>query len=171
ILHPHAEGARQPRHLLADGAETDDAESLAVDFVHARCRAVAAPTSARNIGMLRDHAPRHHEHQHHGMLCYRDGVSAAVVGNQHLGAARSLEIDVVVAGAEQLVQTEAGGGTIEGVAGVASAASSSVCSLRTMTSSNPDGASVRASSAISAKVGGTTTMRGRGMGRLMRNRR
>src|SRR5262245_29505059 len=33
-----------------------------------------------------------------------------------------------------------------------------------MTSSNPDGASVRASSAISAKVGGTTTMRGRGMG-------
>src|SRR5258708_5465573 len=35
-----------------------------------------------------------------------------------------------------------------------------------MTSSNPDGASVRASSAISAKVGGTTTMRGRGMGEL-----
>src|SRR5262249_6163829 len=61
ILHPHAEGARQPRHLLADGAETDDAESLAVDFVHARCWAVAAPTSARNIGMLRDHAARHHE--------------------------------------------------------------------------------------------------------------
>src|SRR5215469_9666257 len=80
---------RQPRHLLADGAETDDAESLAVDFVHARCRAVAAPTSTRNIGMLRDHAPRYHEHQHHGMLCYRDGVSAAVVGNRHLGAARS----------------------------------------------------------------------------------
>jgi hypothetical protein len=67
--------------------------------------------------MLRDHAARHHEHQHHGMLCYRDGVSAAVVGNRHLGAARSLEIDVVVAGAEQLVQTEAGRGTIEGVAG------------------------------------------------------
>src|SRR6516162_6809305 len=81
------------------------------------CRAVAAPTSTRNIGMLRDHAPRYHEHQHHGMLCYRDGVSAAVVGNRHLGAARSLEIDVVVAGAEQLVQTEAGRGTIEGVAG------------------------------------------------------
>jgi hypothetical protein len=58
------------------------------------------------------------------MLCYRDGVSAAVVGNRYLGAARSLEIDVVV------------------------------------------GASVRASSAISAKVGGTTTMRGRGMGEL-----
>src|SRR5262245_25605546 len=35
-----------------------------------------------------------------------------------------------------------------------------------MTSSNPDGASVRASSAISAKVGGTTTMRGRGMGEV-----
>src|SRR5262252_8629948 len=35
-----------------------------------------------------------------------------------------------------------------------------------MTSSNPDGASVRASSAISAKVGGTTTMRGRGTGEV-----
>src|SRR5262249_15982635 len=80
-------------------------------------RAVAAPTSTRNIGMLRDHAPRYHEHQHHGMLCYRDGVSAAVIGNRHLGAARSLEIDIVVAGAEQLVQTEAGRGTLEGLAG------------------------------------------------------
>jgi hypothetical protein len=36
----------------------------------------------------------------------RDGVGAAVVGDRHLGAPRRVEIDVVVAGAEQLHQLE-----------------------------------------------------------------
>ena len=43
-------------------------------------------------------------------------AGTAVVGDWNLSPARSFEVDVVVAGAEQLVQTEAGRGTIEGVA-------------------------------------------------------
>ena len=36
VLDPHAERARQPSHLLADGAEPDDAERLVEELVQAR---------------------------------------------------------------------------------------------------------------------------------------
>ena len=101
ILHMHAERLRQPRDLLADGAESDDAERLVVQLVHARRRPVAAPAPARHAAVLPDHFARHREHQHDGVLGHRDRVCAAVVGERHLRAPRGFEIDVVVAGAEQ----------------------------------------------------------------------
>ena len=99
-------GARQPRHLLADGAEADDAERLVVQLVHARRRPVAAPAPARHAAVLPDHLAVDREHQHHGVLGDRDRVGAAIVRERHLGAPRGLEVDIVVAGAEQLHELE-----------------------------------------------------------------
>ena len=67
---------------------------------------VAAPAPGRHAGMGPDQPARHREHQHQRVLGDRDGVGAAIVGDGHLRAPRRLEIDVVVAGAEQLHQPQ-----------------------------------------------------------------
>ena len=99
-------GLRQPRDLLADGAEADDAERLVVQLVHARRRPVAAPAPAGHAGMLPDHFAADREHQHQRVLGHRDRVRAAIVRERHFRAPRGLEVDIVVAGAEQLHQPE-----------------------------------------------------------------
>jgi len=58
IVHDHAEGLRQPRHLLADRAQPDDAQHLVAHFVDRR-RRVAMPAAGRDVGVLGNQPARH----------------------------------------------------------------------------------------------------------------
>ena len=115
VFDTHAKRAREAGHLLADGAQTNNADRLAEELIHARRRAVAAPPARGDVTVLPDYAASHGEHQHHGVLGDGDGVGAAIVRNRDLGAARGCKVDIVIAGREKLHEPQTRGGPIERV--------------------------------------------------------
>ena len=105
VVHDHAERLGQPRHLLADRAEANDAQNLGPDLVDRR-RRVAVPTAGRDIAVLGDQATRHRQHQQQCMLRDGDRVGAAVVAERDLALARRVEIGAIVARAQHLDQLQ-----------------------------------------------------------------
>jgi hypothetical protein len=107
VVHHHAEGERQPRHLLADRAEAHDAQHLVAHLVH-RGRRVALPAAGRDVAVLGDQAARDREHQHECVLGDSHRIGAAVVAQRHLALAHGLKVGAVVAGAQHLDELEPG---------------------------------------------------------------
>src|SRR6185437_11091469 len=62
VMHRHAEGLRQARHLLSDGAEAHDPQHLAAHFMDGQ-RSISVPAARCDVGMLADEPPRNREHQ------------------------------------------------------------------------------------------------------------
>src|SRR5215472_6581097 len=62
VVHSHAEGLREARHLLSDSAEPHDPEDLAAQFVDGR-RSISVPAARCDVGMLSNEPPRNREHQ------------------------------------------------------------------------------------------------------------
>ena len=113
----HVEALHAARDLLADVAEADDAEPLALHLVGADGGEVGgAPLAGDDVVVVVHELLEHGEHEHDGVLGDGDGVGAAVVGDGHLGLARGLDVDPVVAGAGQLHQLQLGRGAEELVA-------------------------------------------------------
>src|SRR5262249_46731783 len=103
--------------LLADVAQTDDPEPLAIELIGPNGGEVAgAPGAGDNIVVVVDELLEHGQHQHDGVLRHRDRIGAPVVGDGHLRLARGLDVNAVVARAGQLDELELGGGAEELVA-------------------------------------------------------
>ena len=101
----HAEGQCQPRGLLADRAEADNAERPAAHFVQAR-RAVAAPVPGRYGPVLAHKLARGRQRQQDCMLRDSGGIGAAIVAERHARAPGRVEVGLVVARAQKLDQLE-----------------------------------------------------------------
>ena len=115
----HVERLGPARHLLADVAEADDAEGLAVELVEARRREVPhPPLPGDDVVVVPDEPLRDREHEHHRVLGNRDRVGPAVVADGHLRLPGGLDVHPVVPGAHELDQLEAGRGPVEVVAEV-----------------------------------------------------
>src|SRR5437764_1236462 len=80
VLNAHSEGLSEPGELSSDGAETDDAQPLVEEFVHAGSRAVATPAASANVIMLPDQSSRHREHQHDRVFRYGDRIRSTIAG-------------------------------------------------------------------------------------------
>jgi hypothetical protein len=64
LLDAHVKRLGEPRHLLADIAEPDDAEHFVLERTeHDRSEIVAPPPPGDDILMLPDESPRHRQHQ------------------------------------------------------------------------------------------------------------
>jgi hypothetical protein len=103
--------AAPARDLLADVAEPHDADGLALQLVETRLGEVADPPLAVHaVPVLPGQLLEGGQDQHDRVLGHRHRVGAAVVGDRHPGLARSLQVERVVAGADELDELEFGGG-------------------------------------------------------------
>jgi len=75
-----------------------------------------APLAGDDVVVVPHELLEHREHEHHGVLGDSDRVRAAVVGDGHLGLARGLDVDAIVAGAGQLHELQPRRGAEELVA-------------------------------------------------------
>ena len=106
----HVERGGPPRDLLADGAEADDAEGLALQLVGTVRREIPhAPLAGHHVAVVPGELAVDREHQHQGVLGHRHRVGAAVVGHRHPRPLRRRHVEPVVAGTDQLHQLEARG--------------------------------------------------------------
>ena len=109
VAHVHVEALDAARDLLADVAEPDDAEPLALHLVETSGGEFrGAPLPGDDFVVVRHEPLEHGEHEHDRVLGDGDGVGAAVVGDGHLGLARGLDVHAIVAGAGQLHELELG---------------------------------------------------------------
>jgi hypothetical protein len=117
VLHAHVEPVRLARDLLADVAQAHEPEHLALDLVAARLREVPhAPLPGHDVVVLPHQPLQHRQHQRDRVLGHRHGVRAAAVRHRHARLARGLEVERVVAGGDELNQTQPGRGAEELVA-------------------------------------------------------
>ena len=111
------EAVQPARDLLADVAEPDDAHRLALELVEAHLGEVADPPPALHaVLVLPGQLLQRGQDQHDGVLGDRDRVGAAVVGDRHPGLAGGLQVERVVAGADELHELHLLGGGVEVVA-------------------------------------------------------
>ena len=107
VLDAHVEGRRAPGHLLADVAETHDPQRLAGELVDAPFGQVGgAPLPRHDVVVIPDEPLVDGEHEQDRVLGDGDGVGAPVGGHGHGSLARRLDVDPVVAGADELDELE-----------------------------------------------------------------
>ena len=110
----HVEALRAADDLLPDGAQTHDAERLAGELIHALLSDVADTPLPRHDVVVHPGEPLEDgENEHYGVLGDGHRVRPAVVGDGHPRPASGLDVEPIIAGADELDQLELGRGLVE----------------------------------------------------------